>query len=756
MPKILVVEDEKIVAMEIQDRLEGLKYNVLSVVSSGEEAINRVEEERPDLALMDIVLRGDMDGVETARKIRSQFNIPVIYLTAFAGEETLQRAKITEPFGYIIKPFDEKELRTSIEMALYRHQMEKQLKASEERYRVLYDDNPSMYFTVDSNGKILSVNKFGAKQLGYSPQELTGHSVLEIFHKDDQKAVQEQLTICLRNKDEIAQWEFRKICRDGSMMWVSELARAVENADGKIAVLIVCENITKRKKAEEALEAEKERLAVTLRSIGDGVIKTDINGHIVLINKVAETLTGWTQEEAANRLLSEVFHIIDEKDRKRCQNPVDEVLKTGKIVGLNNGTILISSNNEERIIADSAAPIYDRKNKIIGVVLVFRDIVEERKLEEEIQKAQKLESIGLLAGGIAHDFNNILTAIMGNISLAKADLSKTSELFEILTEAEKASVQAKNLTHQLLTFARGGAPLKKAASIAELIRNSAAFTLSGSNVRCEYHFSKDTWAVEVDTGQISQVIQNIIVNSKQAMPKGGTIRVDVENVVIDDEKRLPVKKGKYVKISFADEGVGISTEHLPKVFDPYFTTKREGSGLGLTICYSIIKKHGGFIFAESVVNNGATFAIYLPVSEKPIITSEEIPVTFPPRKGKILVMDDEAFIRHFLNRMLPRFGYMVEIVENGSDAIKRYFNALDSPQPFDAVILDLTIPGGMGGKETIEKLLQIDPSVKAIVASGYSNDPIMADYQDYGFAGAIFKPYKIDELQMVINRVLGA
>lgn len=387
--------------------------------------------------------------------------------------------------------------------------------------------------------------------------------------------------------------------------------------------------LTRRIEAEQSLAAEKERLAVTLRSIGDGIITTDMGGKIVLINKIAEKLTGWIQEEAIGRPLREVFHIINEKTRLPCENPVEKVLETGGIVGLANHTALIARDGTERMLADSGAPIRDKEGKIIGVVLVFRDITEQKKMEEELLKASKLDSVGLLAGGIAHDFNNILTAILGNISLAKMD-KNLDEIFERITQAEKACLRVRDLTQQLLTFSKGGAPVKRVASIAELIRDSAIFALRGSNVRCDFSMPADLWPVEVDEGQISQVINNLVINAQQAMPAGGGIQVRCENIRVERGLALPLEKGEYVKISIEDHGVGIPKEYLQKIFDPYFTTKQKGSGLGLTTSYSIIKNHDGIITVESEVGVGTTFGVYLPVSKKEVFPKEGVEGGFSP------------------------------------------------------------------------------------------------------------------------------
>jgi len=370
--------------------------------------------------------------------------------------------------------------------------------------------------------------------------------------------------------------------------------------------------ISERKQAEEALAAEKERLAITLRSIGDGVIATNNKGEIILINKIAEKLTGWSQDEAIGRPLNEVFYIINERTRKPYENFFEKVIKADSVVSLSNDTILIARDGTERVIADSSAPIRDKDGNIIGVILVFRDITEERKLEQELIKADKLESIGILAGGIAHDFNNILTAILGNISLAEVHAKSEEKVVERLEKAKKACLRGRDLVQQLLTFSKGGEPIKKVTSIAKLIKESVNFALSGSNVKCEFSIPDDLWLVEIDEGQINQVINNLIINAVQAMPEGGIIEVSCENTIITEKDNFPFKKGKYVKITIKDKGVGIPKEHLPKIFDPFFTTKEKGTGLGLATTYSIIKKHDGYIELKSEVGVGTTFYIYLP------------------------------------------------------------------------------------------------------------------------------------------------
>ncbi|MBI5847730.1 MAG: PAS domain S-box protein [Nitrospirae bacterium] len=510
------------------------------------------------------------------------------------------------------------------------------------------------------------------------------------------------------------------------------------------------------KEREERIAEEKERLAVTLRSIGDAVIVTDVSGMITMINRVAEQHTGWAAEDAAGKPLSEVFHIINEKTRERCSNPVAKVLETGLIQGLANHTALIRKDNSEIIIEDSAAPIRDRSSQVMGVVLVFRDMTERKRTEEELLKTEKLQSIGLLAGGLAHDFNNLLTSIVGNVSMAKMFIHDRNKVLERLTDAETATRRATDLTYQLLTFAKGSAPIKKISSIVDIIKESAGFTLSGTNVAAAFVIPETPWTVDIDMGQMSQVFNNLIINAVHAMPDGGKIEFTVANTALSENEIPALHEGAYVKISLADTGTGIAREHLSRIFDPYFTTKQKGSGLGLASAYSIVKNHDGYLSVESILGKGTTFHLYLRASQGMTGTIAGSPEekNIAKGSGRILVMDDEKLIRDIAGEMLRSLGYEVELAKDGSEAIELYQRAFEAHTPFDIVIMDLTIPGGMGGKEAIQKLRSIDPNIRAIVSSGYSNDPIMAEHEKYGFRGVIIKPYNLGVFSKSVREVM--
>ncbi len=540
------------------------------------------------------------------------------------------------------------------------------------------------------------------------------------------------------------------------MVLAEELARRCAFAvDHARLYELAQKEIQERISAQESLAAEKERLAVTLYSIGDGVITTDTAGNVVLLNKVAEQLTGWSRQKALGKPIDEIFQIVDGRTRQPHDNPIRQVLK-GAAFSLPRHATLMAQDGSERVIADSGAPIHDEKGKVVGAVLVFRDVTNERKMEEELLRTRNLESVGVLAGGIAHDFNNIMTAILGNVSLAKICIGAENDAYQVLLETEKAFARARDLTQQLLTFAKGGAPVKQTASISELIAHTTQFSLRGSNIRYELEFSKDLYPVDFDTGQLSQAIGNIVINAMQAMPDSGMLKITGENVEFNESNGY-LPRGRYVKLLIQDTGMGIPEQYLSKIFDPYFTTKQQGTGLGLATTYSIIKQHGGQIEVESAVNKGTTFTVYLPAADPASLLKAE--AGYAEKKvyrgrGKVLIMDDDEEIRIILERQLHYLGYEVSVASNGKQAVALYKKAGQSGRPFDAVILDLTVPGGMGGKECIAKLKAIDQNVKAIVSSGYFTDPVMAEYEKYGFQKRIAKPYQIEDLSKTLYELV--
>ena len=392
--------------------------------------------------------------------------------------------------------------------------------------------------------------------------------------------------------------------------------------------------------------------------------------------------------------------------------------------------------------------------------VALTDLTRRKQAEEDHLILNKLESTGILAGGIAHDFNNLLTVILLNLDLVQKRIPPGEEIANPLAVAKKTALLARGLTQQLITFAKGGAPVRKATSLSAVIQEAVRPALSGSRVRCEFSLADDLWLAEVDAGQIGQVIRNLVLNAREAMPPGGVVSVRAENLVRGSHEKPSLPPGDYVRVSITDRGGGIPKEVLPKIFDPYFSTKQRGNlkgmGLGLTICRSIIQKHDGAIAVASQVGVGTTFHLYLPASRKLVGKEKAVVSKVLPRPGRILVMDDEEWVREVVGETLQEMGYEVELAADGQKAIEVYAQAKGRGRPFDAVLLDLTVRAGMGGQEAIQALLQMDPAANAIVMSGYSDDPVVLEHERHGFKAALEKPFDIEKLKEVVSLVMGS
>lgn len=619
--------------------------------------------------------------------------------------------------------------------------------------------------TIDEAGVIRSVNSAAEKMFGYRMNELIGHRVTKLVPKSYPKEPDAQPVAWgweqmakLTGSTTLALGRTSKL-----VSFPIEISLSQMEVDRKKLYVAMVRDVTERQRFEKEIAAEKESLAVTLRSIGDGVITTDVEGKIIMLNNEAERLTGWSTKEAIGRSLKSVFNVaIDLAAQARAQRSGYRNEAHSILLSLPENATLTSKTGNEYIIEQVASPIRDNKNEVAGVVLVFRDITERQRNEAERRKAETLEQLGLLAGGIAHDFNNLLTAIIGNISLASLLLPPDNELTTRLVDAKNASMRARDLAQQLLTFARGGAPIKKTASIGKLIQDTVSFSLRGSHSRSEFTFGPDLMPAEIDPGQISQVIANLVVNADQAMPNGGTLHVSCDNFNYNPATEAPIvdlAPGEYIRVAICDEGTGIPEDYLKRIFDPYFTTKSKGTGLGLATTYSIIKNHNGLITVDSTLHQGSTFTVYLPAAahQELAVTEQPGPITDVIHgTGRVLVVDDEEAIRALVDFTLSHLGYQVTQAETALEGVNIYQQKFEAGERFDLVILDLTLPGGMGGKEALKKLIEIDPTVNAIVSSGYATDATMSRYQDFGFRGVIAKPYEAAELGRIVYDTINA
>ncbi|MCK4839866.1 MAG: PAS domain S-box protein [Desulfobulbaceae bacterium] len=637
---------------------------------------------------------------------------------------------ISDSFAQILEHMQE----TNIELAVARDEIQ-----------AIFDSVGGGLLVLDPDMKITSYNM----------------KMKEIFTDTDREVIGQSCHSLLCGNPEISP----KICVIKEIFSTMKSARKTWNHEGHnyevvatplfddkgelSTIVVLYMDITRSVQAENALQQNEEKYRKLVTAANDAIFLIDTETGLILeVNKKGEELLGWPAEDIIGRHHSQLHsaeqNLFEGKDFADNQ-------KDGTVSAVN---MTICHKDGHTIPVEISSSLIELDNKKV-MISIFRDITERKKMEEELQKAQKLESIGILAGGIAHDFNNLLTAFIGNVSLAKTHTSPGSKIYDRLTAAEDASNRAQDLTQQLLTFAKGGAPVTKTTTITKIIEETTGFFLRGANVNCEYSFLPDLLQVEVDEGQFSQVIHNLIINAEQAMPDGGTIRISAENVLISNGNPLPLPAGQYVKISLSDNGAGIPAKQLSKIFDPFFSTKQKGSGLGLATTYSIIKGHGGLITVESELGKGTTFHIYLAASHQQPEIVDETPQPLTKGAGRILIMDDEDFVREIATEMLKALGFATDSVCDGQEAIDLYKKAMNTPQSFDAVIMDLTIPGGMGGKEAIAKLLEIDPQAKVVVSSGYAHDPIMANFGAYGFCGVVPKPYRLQTLNDTMHKILG-
>ncbi len=621
---------------------------------------------------------------------------------------------------------------------------------SEKLLRSVIDASPACIFVKDKNGRYLMVNRSDAELYGTTPEEMIGKTdrdylqvgvmtaeEMESFLEDDQEVIRGQTS-----KSDIDE---TLTLPDGTKRCFHTIKVPLTLQGKGECVLGVALDITDRKEAEDALQVSEKRFRLLFESAPGAVFLETLEGEIVDCNQGAADMLGYSKQELIGM---NARRIVPPEVAATFKDIVRQELADG----VYSGEAFNRRKNGEIFPVAVSVRLIDLAGKKLNFVLV-QDITEYRRMEDELLRAQKLESLGILAGGIAHDFNNILSAVVGNLSFLKQRLKDEKETGEALQEAEDAAIQARRLARRLLTFAKGDTPVKTLLNVEQCIRKAAGFALSGSRTRCRFRLPDDLWVVEADESQLAQVIGNLVINADQAMPGGGLLEISAANAIEDGRGGFPLPAGEYVMITVRDSGVGIPASLLPKIFDPYITTKRRGSGLGLAICFSVVKNHGGMITAESEPGKGTVFRVFLPASKEPP-PPEKAEGETVSAEGRILLMDDEEIVRKVAGRLLESMGYTVEHADDGAAAIEKYCSARERGEPFDAVILDLTVPGDRGGEQTLSALREIDPGVRAIVTSGYVSDPIMTGYRAHGFRAAIAKPYKLDELSLAVTAAL--
>jgi two-component system cell cycle sensor histidine kinase/response regulator CckA len=629
-----------------------------------------------------------------------------------------------------------------------RRQAEDALRKSEERYRVLMETASDAIFAADGEtGIIVDANQKASELLGIPTAQIIGLRQSELHPPEDVEKYQD-LFRQHAARGGIVSDDIYVINNEGRRIPV-EISASTSAIGDKQLILGIFRDISKRKRVEEELRTRQAELTTILRAVPVG-IGVAIDRELKEVNDQVCTISGYSREELLGKNSRMLYPT--QEDYEFVGREYRQILAYGV------GTVETRWQQKNGNIVDillSLTPITEGDSSQ-SVLFTVTDITERKKMEMEHFRLDKLESLGIMAGGIAHDFNNVLMTILGNISLASLEISDSfsPEAADWLDNAGQGCQQAMVLARQLLTFAKGGAPIKQIHSLQDIIQESASLALSGSRSRHEFSSQEHLWNVNVDRGQIHQVFSNLLINADQAMPLGGMIHIQAQNVELDPSSKVSLPRGKYVLVDITDQGVGIPPEQLAKIFDPYFTTKQKGNGLGLATVFSIVKQHGGLISVKSALGEGTTFQLYLPAAKGRVQVKEEVESKPFMGRGRILVMDDEAPVRAVVGRMLKKMGYDPLLAQDGAEALELYTQASSAEQPIDAVILDLTIPGGMGGKEVIHELLAQNPRVKALVSSGYADDAIMANYSSLGFRGVITKPYTILQLGEVLQKVI--
>lgn len=513
--------------------------------------------------------------------------------------------------------------------------------------------------------------------------------------------------------------------------------------------------IKERRKIEEHLRHEQERTQRYLDIAGVMLIALNTEGRIMLVNRKGCEVTGYDEQELLGRNWFDLM--VPERLVEKARVNFERLMSVGADAISSHEEVIVTKGGKERLIAWHNTVLTDPAGPVAGTFSSGEDVSERKRLEEEMLRTQKLESVGTFAGGIAHDFNNFLMVIRGNVELAKLAVPEDNTSSRLLWEAEAAAVRAQKLTRQLITFSKGGEPVRKTVNIEKPTREAAMFVLTGANVVAEFDIPKDLWMVKVDPGQVEQAVSNLVINARHAMPEGGKVYLSLRNVEAAEAERRGSLAVPHVELRVRDEGVGIPEHIRSRIFDPYFTTKQEGSGLGLAMVHSIVRRHGGRISVDSTVGEGTTFSVLLPVSLETETEEEEETRATPLLADEydVLVMDDDKTIGALLIAMLQKIGCCGTVVEDGTKAIAAYEERKKkNGSAFDVVILDAVIPNGMGGKETAQRLLEIDPDVRMIVSSGYSDDPLMAKHGTYGFCASLPKPYSQADLAQSLRRAI--
>lgn len=762
---ILVVENERIVAEDIRDSLTKLGYQVQAVVASGNEAIELVEAHAPDLLLMDIVLKGEMNGIETVETIRNRYDIPVVYLTAYADQTTLDKAKITEPFGYIIKPFDERELHSTLEMALYKHRMEIKLKKSEVWFSTILKSIGDGVIVTDREQNITFMNSVALELTGRIG-EAAGGKLSDAFRAVDEKGGKEWMHVL----DEVLKEGMVKtepgrtllLLQDHDTIPIDYSVAPVRDENGAVAgAVLVFHDIVERRLVEEALRESEERYRALFEDTRDAIYMTTRTGDFIMANHAALELFGIPGKKMAYENIQTLFKDPGVWDSLRQELGKREYIRDYEFELTNKKGFELNCLLTTSVRKDSMGETVGYQGMIRDITESKRDALEKEKMQAQLQQASKMEAVGILAGGVAHDFNNLLTVIQGNIDLLSMKFDKNSQEFQDLSEIHTAVMRASDLTRQLLMFSRKHSIELKPVLLNDMLHSLIKMLqrLIGEDVSISTAFQEKLWQIRADTGTLEQVIMNMAVNSRDAMPSGGTLSLETCNVVVTEKdcRGIPgARPGKFVRLSIQDTGTGMDEETVRRIFEPFFSTKGpgKGTGLGLSVAYGIVHQHEGWIQVQSALGKGSTFHLYLPVYEGKKKSDGSPAVSSGKCTGhgeRILIVEDDENVVEFAKRALTGNGYDVVSTTCHDQALEVFRHEEGA---FDMVMSDVVLPG-KNGIELVSTLLGLKPELRILLSSGYTDQKSQCGViQEKGYR-FLPKPFTLAALLQSVRETLG-
>jgi PAS domain S-box-containing protein len=746
--EILVVEDDELNLKTLSATITAAGYQARSA-RDGDSALDSIREKRPDLVLMDISIPG-LNGIDVCKFLKQDpltFDIPVIFISGSEDTETIVVALEAGGADYVTKPYHPFEIlariKTHLDMA--KKVMELRvardaLSESQDQYRQLTATMPDAVI-VSQDEMLLYANSAAAQLLGaLEPEALVGLNIFSVIDSTQHEFARKQIQRVMAG-EKLSPFENRLIRFDGTLV-LTELSVSMTTWNSRVALQAVVRDITKRKYLENELVKSEALMRTALENLPIIFYMIDSDGKFTLSIGAGLKGLGLKSNQVVGQSAFEIY-----KDYPEITNALHKSLG-GEIATFESQ--VAGSSYINVCVPFGAAP-----GANTGIVAVALDITERKRAEESLQKMQKLESLGILAGGIAHDFNNLMGGIFGYIDLA-IDECKDSAVSKYLMKTMSTIERARALTLQLLTFAKGGDPIKNVIPLFPFVRETAQFALSGSNVSCRFEVPDGLWPCAIDKNQIGQVVDNIVINAQQAMPGGGPILVSAGNVSFKCKEHSVLAEGDYVRISIQDCGIGIPPNILPHIFDPFYTTKSKGHGLGLSTCFSIVSRHNGAIDVESEPGKGSTFHVYLPASQDAASSETESAKPIHTGKGTFVVMDDEGVMLDIIGDMLESLGYTTVRKINGTQVCDFVHAEIRAHKHIAGMIFDLTVPGDKGGKEIIGEIRKICPTTPVFVASGYAKDTVMGNPADYGFTASICKPFRKAELVEMLNKHRGA